>query len=223
MGGKIIVIEGSDASGKKTQAELLLKRLEKEGYKTGYLDFPDYPSETGKKIAAYLRGDLGGIDSLSPYDAAKLYADDRLAKRELLLKMLDEGRIVVVNRYVLSNKCHQSARISGLEEQNKFLNWVDELEYSVNKLPKEDLVIYLDVPVSSAVNLMRTKSKRDYLKGEQDIHESNVGYLKKVEKQYASIISKEKNAVKIDCMKRSNLMSKEEIHNLVWNAVKTVI
>jgi len=220
MKGKLVVIEGSDASGKETQSKLLVKRLEKEGHKTAYFDFPAYNSKTGKKIASYLRGDYGDIDDISPYFAAVLYADDRLALRDRIIKLLKEGRIIVVDRYVLSNKAHQSVKLKDKKERENFFKWVDELEYKKNELPEEDVLIYLYVPVDVMIEWNKKKKQRGYLKGEEDIHEKNIGYLKKVEKQYLELVERNKKYVKISCVENDRAFSIQEIHKKVWDVVK---
>jgi len=220
MKGKLVVIEGSDASGKETQSKLLVKRLEKEGYKTVYFDFPAYNSKTGKKIGSYLRGDYGDIDDISPYFAAMLYADDRLALRDRIIKLLKEGRIVVVDRYVLSNKAHQSVKLKDKKERENFFKWVDELEYKKNQLPEEDVLIYLYVPVDIILKWIKKNGEKAYLKGKKDIHESNVKYLKKVEKQYLELVEKNKEYVKISRVEENRVFSIEEIHKKVWDVVK---
>ncbi len=216
MKGKLIVIEGSEASGKETQSELLIRKLKKQGYKTAYFDFPVYNSKTGKKIANYLKGDYGGIEDVSPYFASLLYADDRFALRDKIAKRLKEGRIVVINRYVLSNKAHQSVKIKDKKERENFFSWIDELEYKKNRLPMEDVLIYLYVPVDIIVELIKQKGKKPYLKGKKDIHESNIEYIKKVEGKYVELAAGNRKYITVNCLKNNKLLSVEEIHKKIW-------
>lgn len=222
MKGKLVVIEGSDASGKGTQSKLLIKRLKKEGYKTAYFDFPAYETKAGKKIASYLRGEYGNLQDISPYFASSLYADDRLNFGDSIAKKLKEGRIVVINRYVLSNKAHQSVKIESKAERENFFKWIDELEYAKNKLPKEDILIYLYVPVDISLEWNKKNGKKAYLKGKEDIHVSNVDYLKKVEKQYLELV-KINNYIKIDCVKEGKELSIEEVHEEIWNILSKAL
>ena len=223
MKGKLVVIEGNDSSGKKTQSELLIKRLKKEGYKTAYFDFPNYNSKTGKKIAAYLRREFGNLDEVSPYFAASLYAEDRAASRDKIAKQLKQNKVVVINRYVLSNKAHQSVKIKDKKERENFFKWVNELEYKKNKLPEEDILVYLYVPVKIIVEWNKKRKKREYLKGKEDIHETNVIYLKKVEKQYLELVEKNKKYIKISCVEKNRALSVKDIHKKIWDIVKKII
>lgn len=219
MKGKLIVIEGSDASGKETQSKLLLKKLKKKGIKFAYFDFPDYNSKTGKKISSYLRGECGDIDEVSPYFASLLYSDDRLAARDKIIRMLKKGRIVVVNRYILSNKAHQSVKIQDSSENEDFFRWIDNTEYKKNRLPKEDILIYLYVPVDTILKWKEKKKKKAYLKGKEDIHESNIKYLKNVEKQYLELAKKHKECIKICCVEDGKELSIEEVHRKIWGII----
>ena len=56
--GKIIVIEGTDGSGKQTQAKLLKERLEHEGYAVYSTSFPNYPSDSSAAVRMYLNGQI---------------------------------------------------------------------------------------------------------------------------------------------------------------------
>jgi len=223
MNGKIIVIEGSDASGKTTQCELLMKKLGEQGYKTAYFHFPDYSTPTGKKVAAYLRGEIGKINEIDTYKTAKLYADDRFAARKKIIDFLNQGVIVVIDRYVLSSKAYHAAKIDDEVEKEKIIYWIDELEYGENKLPKEHLLIYLDTPLSIALEWHKKKGSREYLKGKEDIHESNTEYLRKVEREYLKIVDSNDDYIKIECVIDGKPLSKEEIHDKIWRAFKEVI
>ncbi len=64
MKGKLIVVEGTDCSGKETQTRLLTERLQKENIKVARLSFPMYDTPTGKIIGACLLGKPGMCDEL---------------------------------------------------------------------------------------------------------------------------------------------------------------
>lgn len=219
MKGKLIVIEGSDSSGKKTQSKLLVKKLKKHGFKTDLIEFPNYNSKTGRKITAYLKGEFGSLAEVNPYFASELYAEDRLALRDKIMQSLKQGKIVVLDRYVLSNKAHQSVKIGSSNERESFFQWIDELEYKKNKLPKEDILLYLYVPVDISIEWNKKRKKTGHLKEKEDIHESNVQYLKDVEKQYLDLIGKNKDYIQIDCFNRKEIFSINKIHELIWKIV----
>src|SRR3989344_5908214 len=138
MQGKLIVIEGTDGAGKTTQVELLRAYFEKKNTPHIAFDFPRYADSFHAKIVAqYLSGEYGDPTQQSPYLASLAYALDRLATREEIYYALNDGKIVLANRYVSSDKAYPGAKLSSVK-RNEFFNWLDELEYSVNKVPRED-------------------------------------------------------------------------------------
>lgn len=219
MGGKLIVIEGSDGSGKAVQSKLLFNRLKKEGKKTFLIDFPQYyKSIFGKLIGLYLSGDF----KLNPYTAALLYAWDRLDAKPTLQEKLKKNYIVIANRYIASNIAHQAARLPQ-KEQKKFISWLQDVELKKNKMPCPDLIFYLYVPVKVSQKLILKKQARKYLKEKKkDIHEKNVSYLNKVEAIYKKL-SKNKNWIRVNCVKNNKIMSKKEIHELIWEKVSSKV
>lgn len=214
--GKLIVIEGSDGSGKATQTKLLIKRLKKKGKKVATIEFPQYyKSFFGKLVGRYLHGEFGGVNQVNPYLASILYAGDRLDAKKKMEKLLAKGRITVADRYSPSNLAHQAAKFKTEREKKKYIRWVENLEYKENKIPKPDLVLYLYVPVEISQKLIKGKKK--------DIHEKNVKYLKKVEKIYLELTRKRKNWVKVKCVEKGEILSREKIHDLVWKIVKKYV
>lgn len=220
--GKMVVIDGGDGSGKKTQAELLLKYLGNNQYKAKYIDFPRYYSSFhGRTVARYLKGEFGTMAQVNPYLASLAYALDRLSARDEMEEWLMEGNIIVANRYVSSSMGFQSARVLE-KDKEKFINWLYEMEYKEHKLPKEDVLIYLYVPVEVSQKLIEHRGSQRYLKGDsKDIHEQNIDFLKKVEKAYLELVKKNKNWVKIDCINRDGVLrSREDIHSEIIRILK---
>ncbi len=219
--GKMIVIEGADGSGKTTQAKLLVDYLKKQKVPVKYMDFPQYyPSFHGKTVAKFLRGEFGGIDKVSPYLASLAFALDRASVKEQMEELLQKGELIVSNRYATSNMAHQAAKFDDPEEKERFIKWINELEYKVHKIPHEDIVIYLYVPWKIGIELTRQRGSMKYMEGKDDIHESNIEYRKKVEEMYLDLSTHNQNWVKIDCVEDGKLLSVEQIHNKVINALK---
>ena len=215
MKGKLIVIEGSDGSGKTVQSKLLYNKLKKKYKKVFLIEFPQYYKTVfGKLISLYLNGEI----KLNPYAASLLYAWDRLEAKEQIKNMLEKGYFVIANRYIASNIAHQGARLS-LKDKKKFISWLENVEFKQNKMPKPDLTFYLYVPVNVSQKLILKKKKRIYIKGKKkDIHEKNISYLKRVERIYKKL-SKQKSWIRINCVKNNKIMSKKEIHELIWNKI----
>lgn len=214
--GKLIVIDGSDSSGKATQRKLLVQRLKKEGFKVRDIIFPQYSSFYGKMISRYLRGEFGRPDKINPYLISVLYAQDRLLVKNKLINWLRQGKIVIADRYVSANKIHQTAKITSKKEKEKFLKWLDKLEYNLCDLPRPDLVLYLHVPLSV---VLKWKKKRK----RQADHKFNINYFKKVETQAKALAKRYKNWKMIKCAKDTKIFSKEEIAEKVWGEVKRII
>lgn len=222
--GKLVVIDGTDGSGKGTQTELILKYLEKQGKKHKYIDFPRYhTSFHGKMVARYLTGEFGGLNAASPYLTSLFYALDRLTARDEMVDWLEEGNIVVANRYTTSSMAFQSARVPK-QEQEKFLKWLKEMEYKEHKLPREDLVLFLYVPVEISQKLLEKKEgkQRRYAKGKKkDVYEADVKYQKDVLDLYLKLAKKNKQWEVVKCVdSRGKLLSIEKVHEKILRILK---
>lgn len=219
--GKLIVIDGLDGSGKATQTKLLLARLKKEGYKTAVTDFPQYYTAFfGRMVGRYLSGEFGKANQVSPYLASILYALDRWQAKEKMQKWLKEGRIIVSNRYVSANQIHQTAKIKGGKEKEKFLKWLDEMEFKVLGIPRPDLILYLNIPFKIGQRLVIKKGTRGYIGGvKRDIHERDKKHLSDAQKQCFKLVQKYARWHEIECIKNGKLLSKKEIAEKVWQVV----
>ncbi|OGD83371.1 hypothetical protein A2165_01405 [Candidatus Curtissbacteria bacterium RBG_13_40_7] len=206
--GKLIVFEGSDGTGKTTQAKLLLGYLKKKNIPCVYISFPRYDESLwGQMVKRYLSGGFGKIDEVGPYLASVLYAGDRFSASDQIRKWLELGKLVICNRYVGSNLAHQLAKMVSQSDKSKFIKWLEKLEYEENKIPKEDLVILLHVPATISRKLMSQRKL--------DIHERDFGYLKRVVEAYEGLAKERKNWVKVDCVKNGKILKPEEIHKKV--------
>lgn len=175
---KLIVVEGLDGSGKATQSKILAERLEGEGYKVHLISFPNYKSDSSGPIKMYLSGEIDtDLKSVNPYGGSTLYAIDRYItyKKELKDLFEDDKAIIIADRYVSSNIIHQASKIECEDELKEYYNWIYDLEYVKFGIPKEDLLIYLDVPIDKSQELMNERYNKEG--GCKDIHESNLEYL----------------------------------------------
>src|SRR3989338_3647825 len=141
--GKLIVIDGTDGSGKATQTKLLVDRLNRENHPTVTISFPQYGAKSAGPLEAYLAGKYGSANEVGPYRASILYAVDRYDASARISEDLGNGKIVVADRYVLSNMGHQGGKIAGEQERRKFYAWEDELEHELFHIPRPDLNIIL--------------------------------------------------------------------------------
>src|SRR5579863_5969901 len=144
--GKLIALEGIDGSGKRTQLDLLARKLDARGLATFRISFPRYESFHGKLVGRYLNGEFGSLGAVDPHLSALLYAGDRLEAKPEIEAALSAGKIVLADRYIGSNLAHQSERVPP-DRREEFLAWLKRLEYGLYALAVEDLVVYLRVPV----------------------------------------------------------------------------
>lgn len=218
--GELIVIEGNDGSGKATQMRLFLNYLKKERVPYSSFDFPQYGKTFfGDFVGHFLNGKFGHASKINPYLAMFPYAGDRWQVKDRLLTDINEGKLVICNRYAPSI-AYQLAKVKP-PERHQFLKWAETLEYQIFGIPKEDLVIFLYVPFHIAHALIEKKIKRDYLKGKvRDQYEENIHYLRKVEKMYSLLCSSKKNWVTINCVRDSSILPPKIIHQKILAALK---
>jgi len=223
--GKLIAFEGIDGSGKRTQMDLLHDHLAASGgghcvYSTG---FPQYDSWFGKLVGQFLNGNYGPLEALDPHLTALLYAGDRFEAKPELEAALNNGRIVLVDRYIGSNLAHQTARVPS-DKQAEFRRWIEHLEYGIYGLPREDRIIYLRVPPLEAQALVAKKSERAYTSAKQDILEASLRHLEIAASIY-DLLAREALWVTIECFDtaRNAMRPPKDIAQEVLAAVNPVI
>jgi len=223
--GKLIVIDGIDGSGKATQSKLLMKRFKKAGKKIETLDFPQYYNNFfGKLIGRFLNNEFGDAPNISPYLASVLYAADRFESREKILAWLKKGKIVILDRYVSSNQIHQGGKISNSSEKEKFLTWLEEMEFNVFKIPKPDAIIFLNVPYDHSKKLLQKKISRDYIKNaKKDKVEKNKKYQTSSYVQSLELVKKYNNWIEVNCIDNGLLLSPEIINDRIWEKLRNII
>ncbi len=222
MKGKLIVIDGTDGSGKATQSALLIERLKKEGYEVELADFPRYGKRSAAMVEDYLTGKFGTADEVGPYRASIFYAVDRYAASFELKKWLKEGKIIVSNRYVSANMGHQTGKIKDEYHRDKFLQWLEELEYGIFEIPKPNINILLYVPPETGQKLVDKKGHRDYIGKKRDIHEAKIEHLKNAAEAY-QYVAKKYDWIIIDCAPDGKLKTKKEIHGIIWDKIKGLL
>jgi dTMP kinase len=182
--GKILVIEGTDFSGKTTQFDMLKLRLSSEGYVLGTDSFPNYESESSYFVRSY----LGGLFSetaaeVDPKVASMFYALDRYAS----FKTKEWGQIyrasgnVLFARYISSNILHQASKYRTFQEKIDFIKWLYDLEVGLLGIPRESKVVILDMPPATAQYLKKKRLEEQHglssSGGEKDIHEDDSEHL----------------------------------------------
>ena len=197
--GKLVVIDGADGSGKATQTKLLLKYLKDHKIANRYITFPRYKTSFhGKNVGRFLTGEFGGNEEVSPYLSSLAFALDRLTARDQIMEWLDEGNIVVADRYVSASLAHQGAKLEG-RKQHQFLEWLYSMEYKEHKLPKEDVVIFLHVPVDVAQKLLAQSGGKGAVAG-KDIAEKDLKHQRRSIEMYQMMVAKYDHWEMVECV-----------------------
>ncbi len=225
--GIFIVIDGIDGTGKATQTALLMERLKKLKIPAKKIDFPGYERNVfGKLIGECLVGKHGDFLHSDPHIASVLYAADRFESKKLVETWLLQGKVVVADRYVSSNQIHQGGKIQDIKKKKQFLEWLDAMEHGAFGLPRPNLILYLNLPVALSVALLNTRSairKKRYLEGSKDTVESDMKYLENARNNALKIIEKNNHWVKINCAPKGELLSRNEISELIFAEVKPLL
>ena len=216
--GKLIVIEGTDGSGKSTQFRKMWEHLESDGVAFKHIVFPRYDQDSSALIRMYLGGQFGDKPSdVNAYTASAFFAVDRFASYKMDWgKWYEEGGLVLSDRYTTSNAVHQASK-EPEEKQAEFLRWLYDFEYDKLGLPRPDLTIYLDVPTDFTEKLLRHREADTNTKA--DIHEKDMDYLatcRNTGRRAAEFY----NWTVIQCVKDGAMRSIEDIHEEIYNHVK---
>jgi dTMP kinase len=225
--GKFIVVEGIDGSGKATQTKLLFQKLKKEKFKVKKIDFPQYKNNFfGSFIGECLAGEHGNFLKLDARIASVLYAADRFESSQKINNWIKQGYFVIADRYVSANQIHQGGKITDEKKREKFIKWLDKMEFGIFKLPRPQLVLYLDVPVKISQTLLEGregKGEKNTFKGVRkgkDLYERSVDHLAKARRSAANMAEGNNNWKRINCATEGQIMPRQRISELVWQAVK---
>ena len=199
----LIVLEGLDGAGKSTQLKMVTAYFASLGRQVEYLHFPRYEAPVyGELIGKFLRGDFGSIDQVHPQLVALLFAEDRRDAAARIRSWMEEGRVVILDRYVYSNIAFQCAKTADPAEAAALRDWIFELEYNRFDIPRPTLNLFLDVPISfvdAKLKVNRKGGDRAYLEGKSDIHEADIRFQMKVRELYREQCRRDPHFIRIDC------------------------
>ncbi|MDD2489715.1 MAG: thymidylate kinase [Bacilli bacterium] len=221
MRGKIILIEGTDCSGKQTQSENLVKRLQEDNIPVKIVSFPNYNSPTGRIIGGPYLGkqQIGeswfkeGAANVNPKVSSLYFAADRYYNLKTINDLLDQGINVILDRYVFSNMAHQGGKITNKEERYKFYQWIDDLEFKLIGLPYPDMIILLYMPYQYSIEL---RNKRKEI---GDGHESSTDHLINAETSYLELANLYHYHI-INCVKDNQIRTITNINEELYKYVK---
>lgn len=219
--GKLIVIEGTDGSGKSTQFQQMMEHLEKDDISFKCLQFPRYQKESSALIRMYLGGQFGTKPSdVNAYAASAFYAVDRFASyKEDWQDWYENGGLILSDRYTTSNAVHQASKLTG-KAQSDYLDWLYEFEYEKLALPRPDLVIYLDVPTDFTEKMLRGRELATNTTA--DIHEKDTAYLATC-RETGRAAAQHYGWKVIQCVRDGQMRSINDIHQEIYTAVKACL
>ena len=224
----LVVLEGLDGAGKSTQVKKLRTYLESQLGSLEYIHFPRYDAPVyGDLISRFLRGDFGSNETVHPQLVALLFAEVRHGAAPGMKEILNSGGNMLLDRYVYSNIAYQCAKLTDAEEAERLREWIFNTEYINFDLPKPDLNIFLDVPISfveSKLTSNRGGEDRDYLEGGQDIHEADIEFQKRVRAMYQRQCELDPSFIRIDCSDEyGNMLPPNAIFEKIQAVVNKVL
>ena len=219
-----IVLEGLDGAGKSTQIRMLQELFARRGTACRYLHFPRFDAPVfGELIARFLRGELGSVDKVDPYVVALLYAGDRADAAPRIRQWLDEGKAVLLDRYVYSNVGYQCAKLPAGADRDRLARWILDLEFGYNRLPRPDVSLFLDVPFAFTERKLaevREGDDRTYLNGAKDIHEGALDLQRRVREVYLSAAAEDPTLRVVECSDAAGAMDTPEG---IFDKIRTAI
>ena len=221
MAVKLIVIEGLDGSGKATQTKMLVDALSARFVYCKQLSFPDYSDPSSTLVKMYLSGEFGKNPSdVNAYAASSFYAVDRYASFIRHWKAdYDSGKLIISDRYTTSNAVHQTSKLP-IIQWNSYLDWLYDYEFNLLKIPKPDLVIYLDMPPEISQKLIASRYQNNESK--KDIHESNLKYLLEC-RNCALYVAEYLGWQVVSCAKNGQPLAIDEIAEKIMNIVSNIL
>ena len=224
MKGKLIVIEGTDCSGKETQSNLLIEKLKSDGVRIEKFSFPNYNSPTGKIIGGPYLGKSyicdgwfpEGAPNVDPKVSALYYAADRLYNIDKIKFLLDNGVNVILDRYVYSNMAHQGGKLDNMSDRNSMYDWLDNLEFNLLELPKPDISVFLHMPFEFSLILKKNREE------DMDQNEKDKNHLINAENAFIEL-AKKYDFYTIQCNDGDRIKTIEEINEDLYNYVSDKI
>lgn len=219
MRGKLIVIEGTDGSGKATQSGRLAARLAAEGLTVRKVDYPNYQSQSSALVKMYLNGEFGDRpEAVNAYAASAFYAVDRIASyKKEWEHFYQGGGVVIADRYTTSNMIHQAVKLTDQAERQNYLEWLYDFEFVKCGLPVPDKVFFLAMPPAVSQELLCGREKKSG--GQRDIHEQNSQYLAYCFAN-ACEIAANYNWHTVECVHNGQIKTIEQIHSEIYQAVQ---
>ncbi len=218
------MIEGIDHTGKETQSKILVKRLKRSGFKTSYFDFPQYKQRSAVFVEDYLTGEFGEATKLDPFVSNLFFALDRFSAKKAIKNSLNEGGVVVSNRFVSSGLAHQSGKLNSLDKKKDLWSRIRDFEFGLLGIPKPHTTFILMVPLEISLKLGGNMKKAKFIsssgkKPVLDQHEKSFSHLKNARQTYILLARHyPKEYQIIDCYDEKNktILPIQTIHEKIW-------
>ncbi len=208
----------------------MAEHLEKEGYKVRKIDFPRHGESPAFFVDAYLNGKYGAAKDIGPLIGSIFYTLDRYDAGFDMKKWLEQGDIVVADRYVASNIGHQGGKINNREERKKYFNWLYNLEYNLFKIPKPDITFILKTSpelslkmANKITNEEKKERRKSYLGDDrkQDIHEKDSSHQAATLESYLQAAKEFPEEYRVvECTENNEMISSRDIHEKIWEIIK---
>ena len=215
--GKLFVIDGTDGSGKQTQLNKLVERLDKEKITYKKIAFPRYDNPSSSLVKMYLAGEFGkNAKEISPYIASTFYAADRYAAyKQEFEEFYKNGGLVIADRYTTSNMVHQAGKIDDKEERERFLNWLVDLEYNIYGIPEPTETFFLNMPPEYALKLIEHRENKITHTEQKDIHERDKKHIVDSYNAACDLVHKY-NWYEVKCIRDDKIRSIDDIHEEIY-------
>ncbi len=222
--GAFIVLEGTDGSGKGTQFKLLHNRLVADGYDVVVFDFPQYDQPSSYFVRQYLNGNYGSAEQVGPYTGSLFYALDRYEAAPAIRQALEQGKVVLCNRFTGSNMAHQGTKFNHPDERRGYFIWLDNLEFMLLGVPRPTKSIVLRVPADVAQSLVDQKAERSYTTKKRDLHEADLNHLKRSVEVYDNLCQLfPKDFQQVDCVRNQQLLPIPVVNDMLWETIQPLL
>lgn len=214
-------VDAQDGAGKNTQSDLLVARLNIEGFPARKVSFPRYDTPTGRLVHDYLHGKFGDPTKLDPLVASMIFARDREAAIPDLMEW-SRNSILILDRYVSSNLAHQGGKISDLEKRKTLINKISALEFGLLEIPEPYLTIILGVSPEISFEL----SKKRFIESGKSLdgHEVNFEHIMNAAEVYRYLVATRSNSFRlVECCESGRLLSIDEVHEKIWSEFGPII
>lgn len=219
--GKVITFEGIDGSGKRTQVNKLAEYLKELGYKVKVFSFPVYEQPIGKVISSYLTGGFGDVNQVPHELICIAYGADRARLKEKFNFYINNGYIVLCDRYTYSNLF--SAAKMDRSKRKQFIEWIENIEFNEMKVVKPDYNFFLYVDPSVSMERMKQRGNREYQQEKEDIHENNVQLLSDAAETYFDFSKGKKDWFIINQMKDGNQLPEDKVFLMIKDKIDIIL